>query len=334
MRDKRHLFITGLILLIFSASCVTTKNYRDMEDQKNHLNGERNKLFAENEKLTVDNAEMKAMIESIESEMEEIETWKAETQEEYDQLKSSYDELDRRYNDLKESQDALLKGHTRETKRLLTELQKTQEDLLAKEDLLNELEETATQKMYDVERLRAELEERNQRLVELEQILNAKDAQMKSLKDAVSAALYGFEKEGLSVYTKDGMVYVSMDEKLLFQTGSIQVDPRGVEALKTLAGVLEVNPDIKITVEGHTDDVPVKANASFADNWDLSVKRATSIVRILLNSSSIDPTRLVASGRGEFLPVDAAGTTQARQRNRRTEIILTPRLDELYRLLE
>jgi len=305
-----------------------------MEDQKNKLNGERNELFAANEQLTVDNAEMQAMIESMESEMEEIESWKAETQEEYDRLKASYDELDRRYNDLKESQDALLKGHTRETKRLLTELQKTQEDLLLKEDLLKELEENATQKMYDVERLRAQLEERNQRLVELEQILNAQEAQMKSLRDAISAALYGFEKEGLSVYIKDGMVYVSMDEKLLFSTGSIQVDPRGVQALKTLAGVLEKNPDIKITVEGHTDDVPVRTNASFADNWDLSVKRATSIVRILLDNSSIDPTRLVASGRGEFLPVDPAGTSEARQKNRRTEIILTPRLDELYRLLE
>ncbi|KPL08993.1 MAG: hypothetical protein AMS26_23455 [Bacteroides sp. SM23_62] len=334
MREKKFFIITGLILLFFASSCVTTKNYKEMEDQKNKLNGERNELFAANEQLTVDNAEMQAMIESMESEMEEIESWKAETQEEYDRLKASYDELDRRYNDLKESQDALLKGHTRETKRLLTELQKTQEDLLLKEDLLKELEENATQKMYDVERLRAQLEERNQRLVELEQILNAQEAQMKSLRDAISAALYGFEKEGLSVYIKDGMVYVSMDEKLLFSTGSIQVDPRGVQALKTLAGVLEKNPDIKITVEGHTDDVPVRTNASFADNWDLSVKRATSIVRILLDNSSIDPTRLVASGRGEFLPVDPAGTSEARQKNRRTEIILTPRLDELYRLLE
>ena len=242
--------------------------------------------------------------------------------------------MNRRYDDLKDSQDALLKGHTRETKRLLTELQKTQDDLLQKEDMLKELEESASQKMYDVERLRVQLEERNQRLVELEQILNAKEAQMKSLKDAVSEALYGFEKEGLSVYTKNGMLYVSMDEKLLFRTGSIQVDPRGVEALKTLAGVLEVNPDIKITVEGHTDDVPVRTNASFSDNWDLSVKRATSIVRILLDNSSIDPTRLVASGRGEFLPVDSTGTAEAKQKNRRTEIILTPRLDELYQLLE
>lgn len=334
MREIKHFIVTGFILLLCVSSCVTTKNYKDMEGQKNRLNGERNELFAENEQLTVDNAEMQARLESMESEMEEIEAWKAETQEEYDELKASYDELDRRYGDLKDSQDALLKGHTRETKRLLTQLQKTQEDLLAKEDLLKELEESATQKMYDAERLRAQLEERNQRLVELEQILNAKEAQMNALREAISAALYGFEKEGLSVYTKDGMVYVSMDEKLLFQTGSIQVDPRGVQALKTLAGVLEDNPDIKITVEGHTDDVPVRANASFADNWDLSVKRATSIVRILLNNSSIDPIRLVASGRGEFLPVDPAGTVDARQKNRRTEIILTPRLDELYQLLE
>ena len=334
MREKRQFIITGLIFLIFASSCVTTKNYKEMEDQKNKLNGERNELFAENEQLTVDNAEMQARLESMESEVEEIEAWKTETQEEYDKLKTSYDELDRRYGDLKESQDALLKGHTRETKRLLTQLQKTQEDLLAKEDLLKALEESATQKMYDAERLRAQLEERNQRLVELEQILNAKEAQMNSLREAISAALYGFEKEGLSVYSKDGMVYVSMDEKLLFRTGSIQVDPRGVQALKTLAGVLEDNPDIKITVEGHTDDVPVRTNASFADNWDLSVKRATSIVRILLDNSSIDPIRLVASGRGEFLPVDLAGTSEARQKNRRTEIILTPRLDELYQLLE
>jgi chemotaxis protein MotB len=334
MREKKLFIIASLIFLIFASSCVTTKNYKKMEDQKNQLNGERNELFAENEQLTVDNAEMQAKIESMESEMEDIEAWKAETQEDYDKLKASYDELDRRYGDLKESQDALLKGHTRETKRLLTQLQKTQEDLLVKEDLLKELEENATRKMYDAERLRAQLEERNQRLVELEQILNAKEAQMKSLKDAISAALYGFEKEGLSVYSKDGMVYVSMDEKLLFKTGSIQVDPRGVLALKTMAGVLEDNPDIKITVEGHTDDVPVRTNASFADNWDLSVKRATSIVRILLDNSSIDPIRLVASGRGEFLPVDPGGTSEARQKNRRTEIILTPRLDELYQLLE
>jgi len=326
--------ISAMIFLILVAGCVPTQKYREMESKKMELNEERDELFGNNEKLTVDNLEMKSRIAKLESELEEIETEQGEVQQEYDKLKVVYDELSRRYDDLKQSQDALLKGHNRETKRLLTELQSAQKDLIAKEDRLRELEDNASRKMVDLERLRAELEVRNQRLIELEQILNAKDAQMNSLKDAISAALYGFEKEGLSVYTKNGMLYVSMDEKLLFQTGSITVDPRGVEALKTLAGVLENNRDIKINVEGHTDDVPVRANASFADNWDLSVKRATSIVRILLDNSSIDPTRLTASGRGEFLPIDDAGSAEARQKNRRTEIILTPRLDELYNLLE
>jgi chemotaxis protein MotB len=298
------------------------------------LNEERDGLFASNERLTVDNLEMKSKIASMEAELEEIEAEQETVREEYDQLKSVYDELSRRYDDLKQSQDALLKGHNRETKRLLTELQTAQQDLIAKEDRLRELEDNAAQKMVDLEKLRAQLEARNQRLLELEAVLNAKDAQMNALKDAISDALFGFEKEGLSVYTRNGMLYVSMDEKLLFQTGSIVVDPRGVEALKTLASVLEDNPDIKITVEGHTDDVPVRSNASFADNWDLSVKRATSIVRIILDNSTIDPTRLVASGRGEFLPIDPGSSAEARQKNRRTEIILTPRLDELYNLLE
>ncbi len=334
MNSKNRTWIAVLAYLVLGASCVPTQKYREMENKKMQLSEERNELFASNEKLNVDNLEMTSRIASMETELEELQAEQASVQEEYDKLKNVYDELNRRYDDLQRSQDALLKGHDRETKRLLNELQNAQQDLLAKEDRLKTLEDNAAQKMVDLERLRAELETRNQRLIELEEILNAKDAQMKALKDAISSALFGFEKEGLSVYTKNGMLYVSMDEKLLFQTGSIEVDPRGVQALKTLAGVLEKNPDIKITVEGHTDDVPVRSNPSFNDNWDLSVKRATSIVRIILDNSTIDPTRLVASGRGEFLPVDNAGTAEARQKNRRTEIILTPRLDELYNLLE
>jgi chemotaxis protein MotB len=125
-----------------------------------------------------------------------------------------------------------------------------------------------------------------------------------------------------------------LDEKLLFKSGSITVDPAGVSAIKKLAKILEQNPDIDITIEGHTDNVPLSPNASMQDNWDLSVKRATSIVRILLNGTKISPKRLTAAGRGEFIPVDAANTSEARQKNRRTEIILTPKLDELYRMLE
>lgn len=331
---KTRFRLAAALFPLLITSCVPTQKYHEMENKKMELNVERDELFAGNERLTVDNLEMKSRIASMESDLEKIESEQKTVQEEYEHLKSVYDELNRRYDDLRQSQDALLKGHNRETKRLLTELQTAQQDLIAKEDRLKELEENAARKMVDLERLRAQLEARNQRLLELESVLNAKDAQMKALKDAISEALFGFEEEGLSVYTKNGMLYVSMDEKLLFRTGSTEVDPRGVQALKTLAGVLEKNPDIKITVEGHTDDVPVRSNASFTDNWDLSVKRATSIVRIILDHSTIDPTRLVASGRGEFLPVDPSKTAEARQRNRRTEIILTPRLDELYNMLQ
>jgi chemotaxis protein MotB len=305
-----------------------------MESKKMELDKERNELFANNEKLTVDNLEMESRIAALESEMKEIEDEQNVAQEEYDKLKEVHNELNRRYDDLKKSQDALLTGHNRETKRLLAELQKNQQDLIAKEDRLRMLEDSAASKMVELEKLRAELEERNQRMLSMEQMLNAKEAQMQALKETISKALFGFEQEGLSVYTKNGMIYVSMNEKLLFQTGSIEVDPRGVEALKTLANVLEDNRDISITVEGHTDDVPVRPNPSYADNWDLSVKRATSIVRILLENSSIEPTNLIASGRGEYLPIDPAKNAAARAKNRRTDIILTPRLDELFNLLE
>ncbi len=332
MNYRITICLSILYVSILSA-CVPAQQFQDLENKKKMLNDERDELFAENEKLNVDNLEMKASINSMESDLEGVRETRDEIQSEYEGLQNDFSDLNRQYEDLQQTQEALLQGHTRETRRLLTELQQAQEDLVTKEDRLRELEENASREMLDLEKLRAELEDRNQRLIELERVVNDKDAQMNALKDAVSSALFGFEEEGLSVYTKNGMVYVSMEEKLLFQTGSIEVDPKGVQALKTLAGVLEDNQDILITVEGHTDDVPVRSNASFTDNWDLSVKRATSIVRILLENSSIDPTRLIASGRGEYLPVDPAGTAEARQKNRRTEIILTPRLDELYKLL-
>ncbi|MFW5781215.1 MAG: OmpA/MotB family protein, partial [Bacteroidota bacterium] len=176
--------------------------------------------------------------------------------------------------------------------------------------------------------------ERNARLLELETILARKDSAVNALRNKVAAALIGFENEGLSVDIKNGKVYVSLEEKLLFPSGSTRIDARGINALKKLARVLEENKDINITIEGHTDDVPVIASAAMKDNWDLSVKRATAVVRILLDNSSIDPKRLTASGRGEYMPLDTGKTSEARQKNRRTEIILTPKLDELFQILE
>jgi chemotaxis protein MotB len=187
-----------------------------------------------------------------------------------------------------------------------------------------------------LEELTYELERRNARLTELEKMLDAQQKAVRELKAKVSEALYGFEDNGLSVTMKNGQVYVSMDEKLLFKTGSYEIDANGRAALRKLGALLEKNPDISINIEGHTDDVPYRAAAGqqLVDNWDLSVKRATTVVRVLTQDTKINPKRLVASGRSEYMPVDARKTPEARQKNRRTEIILTPDLTALYSILE
>ncbi len=320
--------------VLFFVSCVPMAQFHELEKKTQSISEDREKFLEQNETLSVENAEMESKIKLLEKELEALDTEMEETEESYHQLSDEYTSLSRRYEDLQQTQEAVMTGHTRETRRLLTELQKTQEDLQLKEDRLKELEQNVSNRMHELENLRSQLNERNQRLIELERILYAKDSLMKALKNTIAEALYGFRQEGLSVSVRNGKVYVSMEEKLLFKTGSIEVDPRGASALKRLALILENNPDIFITVEGHTDDVPVRSNPSYHDNWDLSVKRATSVVRILLDNSSIDPKRLIASGRGEYLPLDSGKTPEARQKNRRTEIILTPDLDELYRLLE
>ena len=161
-----------------------------------------------------------------------------------------------------------------------------------------------------------------------------KDSIMNALKNTVSNALLGFEGQGLTVTQRNGKVYVSLEEKLLFTSGSTSVDPNGVRALRQLAAVLATNDDISIMIEGHTDDVPFRKGSSIKDNWDLSVMRATSIVRILMSAADIDAERITVAGRGEYLPIDPGDNPEARRKNRRTEIILSPNLDELYKILD
>lgn len=167
----------------------------------------------------------------------------------------------------------------------------------------------------------------------LEKELRMKDSAVRALRESVARALTGFTGKDLQVEVKNGKVYVSMQEKLLFATGSTAVDQRGREALLSLAEALRNQKDILVQVEGHTDDQPIKGG-TIRDNWDLSVLRATSIVRILTAEGKLEPTRVYAGGRGEFMPVDAAKTSDARARNRRTEIILTPRLDKILEIID
>lgn len=296
---------------------------------------ERDDFKIKNMDLAMSNREMEARIAELEDQVGGMEGEKEELENDVKEARLEYSNLSNRYADLQRAQEDLIRGNVEETRRLLRELQTAQKDLQDKEDLLKQLELNMEAKKADLDQLTYELDRRNARLLELEQILDAQQKAVKDLKDKVSAALFGFENNGLTVTMKNGKVYVSLDEELLFRTGSYNIDSNGRDALQKLAGVLARNKDIQITIEGHTDDVPyISSGGPIQDNWDLSVKRATTVVRVLLEGSGIDPKRLTASGRGEYLPVDPAKNTAARQKNRRTEIILTPDLGELYRILD
>jgi hypothetical protein len=178
-----------------------------------------------------------------------------------------------------------------------------------------------------------ELNERECTINELQQMINAQNEKVRKLLSSVKDALLGFSSDELTVREKDGKVYVAMSDKLLFQSGSARLDKRGEEALGKLAEVLNKQTDIDVFIEGHTDNKPINT-VQFKDNWDLSVIRATSIVRILIKNYNVNPLQIQPSGRGEYMPVDDNETAEGRSKNRRTEIIMAPKLDKLFQMLQ
>lgn len=176
------------------------------------------------------------------------------------------------------------------------------------------------------------IEAQAKRLKDFQDIIQTQSDIMHKLKNSISEALINYEADELSIYLENGKVYVSLQEKLLFKSGSDVVDPKGKEALKTLALVLTSTKDINVIIEGHTDNVPIKTKL-YKDNWDLSTARATAIVRILTKDNGFDEKRITASGRSQFHPILANETDEGRAGNRRTEVILSPDLKELYKLL-
>ena len=327
--------LVAITLAISLLSCVPGKKYRTLQNTSRQNMMERDDFKKENIGLSMLNRELEAKLATLEKETGTIKQELANAQVERDKAKEELNVISERYYDLQNAQEELIRGNVSETKKLLTELQAAQENLRQKEDILRQLEQSLDSKKSSLDELTFELEKRNARLAELEKILDAQKKIVQDLKGKVSEALLGFENNGLTVTMKNGKVYVSLDEKLLFKTASWEIDANGRNALRKLAGVLERNPDIQIAIEGHTDNVPYNPSSGrLDDNWDLSVKRATSVVRVLLEGTRIDPKRLIATGRSEYMPIDTRNTAEARQKNRRTEIVLTPDLTELYNLID
>lgn len=191
-------------------------------------------------------------------------------------------------------------------------------------------QQTANQQSQ-LTKTKEELQDQQQKLLRLQSLLEQQKAQGRMLKDKMAEALKGFSSNDLTVVQKNGKVYVSLSENLLFPSGSAVVNPKGVDALSKLAAVLNLNSDVAVNIEGHTDSIPIRGR--FSDNWDLSTARANSIVRVLVNNYKVDPVRVVASGHSYFDPLQTNATADGRAKNRRTEIILSPKLDEMYKLI-
>lgn len=333
---SRRLIASILLIFIISVfSCVPGKKHKTLQGISRHYMDERDELKSSNISLEMLNRELESKMSLMDQEVIKVKDDISQAERERDKAIEDYRTIFSRYNDLQNAQEELIRGNVKETQKLLSELQAAQANLKSKEDMLRQLESALDTKKASLDELSYELEKRNARLVELEKILDAQKSIARDLKNKVSEALLGFENNGLTVTQKNGKVYVSLDEELLFRSGSWEIDSKGRNALRKLAVVLERNTGIQITIEGHTDNVPYNPSGSqLRDNWDLSVKRATTVVRVLLDGTGIDPKRLTAAGHGEYLPVDARNTQDARQKNRRTEVVLTPDLTSLYNLID
>ncbi|HPA35536.1 MAG TPA: OmpA family protein [Chitinophagales bacterium] len=315
----------SLLAVVLLTGCVTQKKYNELLND--YLNSEvKNKflnqsldslktacatkdssLTAQITQLQADSASLAELIESMQKTMEDETAKHALAQQEY--LKK-----------LKEAGD---------------KTQKTNADLIQMQVDLEKQKMALEQKEADLKKAYAELQEREKKIAELQQLLTEQKTKSEALKEAIKKALTDFSAGELSVYTKDGKVYVSMSDKLLFKSGSTTVESKGVEALGKLSEVLKKNADILITIEGHTDNVPyISSGGLIKDNWDLSLMRSSSVLHILTDKYKVNPVQIIASGRGEFSPISSNATADGKARNRRTEIIITPKVDKLLQMME
>jgi len=307
------------LTLVLAVSCVSPKVYKELEDKYANLKKEHRNLSDSNEELLQAKSKLENDIAALQSDYDKTLMQRDKLQGDYNAIKANYANLKASYEALEKNSSASIAENSKKNRELLAQLE-AKELALASENAR-------------LEALKKQLEDRSNRVAELESVIASKDKAMTDLKNAISRALTDFEGKGLTVEQRDGKVYVSMENKLLFGSGSWAVGSQGRQAVEQLGSVLADNPEIAILIEGHTDNVPYKGNTQLSGNWDLSTKRATAIVNILRENTNISPENLTAAGRGEYAPVATNDTAEGKAKNRRIEVILTPKLDELSRLL-
>ena len=329
---QKILLSISFVLLVFS-SCVTPKIHNalhaEYDKTQAELENKNKQIISFKEKVE----ELEGKVTDIKKQLEGIRNDSIQNGKALSNLQNSYNELSSTYDLLASKNSRNMAEKAKETKALLKQLQETQNSLLTKEDELNSLSNSLAEKQLALEKAQEELEARSARVVELEYIINKKDSMVTVLKQRISKALIGLEGEGLTVVQKNGKVYISLEEDLLFASGKYQVGTTGISALNKLSGALADQKDLEILVEGHTDSIPI-SKGTLKDNWDLSVLRSTAVVKALMKNANLNPMQLTAAGRGEHMPFTSNATPEGRAANRRIEIILAPNLDDLFDLLE
>ena len=325
----KNILYVSIILAFILASCVPARKYQDLESKQKECSEELDKIKSRNADLETLATEQHEKVVDLSDRVSRLKGDTTVLGKSLRMKEKQYDKIDALNQRIQSQLESLQKGSAIENQRLMTDLDATRLKLQKKEDELRLLEMELSQKKLDLDKLSLDLAAREKRVNELEALIAQKDAAVKALKDKVMNALMGFKDKGLTVVQKNGRVYVSMEAKLLFPSGSTAVNSEGKKALVELAKVLQEQSDLDVLVEGHTDSDKMKSSSHPKDNWELSVLRATSVVKIMLSSSTMDPKTITAAGRSMYLPLDE----NDKAKNRRIEVILIPKLDELFEMI-
>ncbi len=330
---KLFLSLFVFILVVSLPACVSLSTYEEMQSQRDSLQHSVDSL-----KNAV--ASMQARIDNLTGENSTLKNQTVQKDKQIADLQNQTDTLKDRIrlleNDLhisSQNYEQSKSKNSAEIKKLLANLELLQKDVAQRELKLKDYEVALAVRDSTLAAIQRDLIGREQRVGDLERRLAVRDSTLNALKAKLNDALLGFTNSGLSINIINGRVYVSLSNQLLFTTGKADIDKRGKEALLGLARVLNTQNDLAILIEGHTDNQAVINLGAIKDNWDLSVVRATEVIRYLVNEGKVDPRKITASGRSEYFPIDHANTSEARAKNRRTEIILIPKLSELFEIL-
>tara|TARA_B110000483_G_scaffold130743_1_gene156500 strand:- start:230 stop:1189 length:960 start_codon:yes stop_codon:yes gene_type:complete len=314
----KKILILSFIISV-SSSCVSSKIYKELDGKYTSLKNDYDSLSTQNEAVISERNNLQNQLYQLHKEYDSLLSDRNALQQELTALQKKYNALDESYSALEQNSSKEIADNVQKNRELLAQLEAKELALAAENDRLLKLE--------------ADMQERSQRIAELEALIASKDQAMRDLKNAISSALTAFEGKGLTVEQRNGKVYVSMENKLLFKSGSWAIGSEGRVAIEQLGSVLADNPEIAVLIEGHTDNDPFSSGGPIENNWDLSTKRATSIVQILSENARINPESLTAAGRGEYAPIASNDTKEGKAKNRRIEVVLTPKLDEISKLL-